>query len=531
MAEPQKTNPTTWQALQLYSLYRLIIALMLVGIGKLNDYFQVLFLTNEILYVMISFAYLAISTLWLALAMMLKKHYRLQTNLAIFSDIIFLILLMSASGGILSGIGLLLIVTVAAHALLTASKIAFLSAALITIGLIGSQLIQTLIFGMPVSLFTPVGLMGIVIFATAGITTFLSFRIHKKQHEVEQKAAQLALSEQLNTHIIFALESGILVLDPNYHIQLINTAARTLLGLNNHSGYGTYEDLPEALKSAMVNWYHDHHQDKTTFTSPIGRQTRCQFLSLGRVFSMGTLIFLYDADKETERLQEMKLASLGHLTANIAHELRNPLSAISHAAQLLDESNTLSDIDKDLVVLMKKHCNRINQIIQNVLSISVNKQQHPEIIDLYHWLEDYINTFTDPKYPEAQLKIESELPACPIQVDTSQLTQILNNLVENGLRYSQQFTGEPTLSFQLWQLSTDRIALDVSNIGESLSAEKTKFLFEPFYTTEKAGSGLGLYIAKALSEQNGIHLNYHPTSQQNLNQFRLIFPIGDPKHA
>lgn len=524
-----QTDP--WQALQLFNLYRLAIALSLMGIGRLNHYYQVLILTEESLYLSTSLVYLGFSACWLTLSLILKRNYPLQTNVPLFTDIVFLILLMTASGGILSGIGLLLIVTVAAHALLMPGKLSLFSAALATIGLILSQLYQTWTLRMPLSLFTPVGVMGLVIFATTIITYLLGKKIRAKENEVRQKEAQLSVSQQLNTHIIFALESGILVLDPKQKVQLINTAAKSLLGVEENRASHTIIALPAPLQKAFTQWQTYQNENNTAFISPTGRRVRCQFLPLGKVFSMGTLIFITDADKESERVQELKLASLGHLTANIAHELRNPLSAISQSAQLLNESTDLSSNDKALIVLMKKNCNRINQVIQNVLSLSTNKKQRLEKIELMQWLNEYVVSFTAPQYPALHIDIQSTLSSCWVQVDTSQLTQILNNLSENGLRYSQQFTGKAAITLHLISLSEDRVALDVTNAGKTISVEQKKYLFEPFYTTESSGSGLGLYIAKALSEQNGLHLDYTTSKTTNQNQFRLIFPIGDPQHV
>lgn len=197
----------------------------------------------------------------------------------------------------------------------------------------------------------------------------------------------------------------------------------------------------------------------------------------------------------------MKLASLGRLTASIAHEVRNPLGAISHAGQLLSESPALNDEERRLTVIIEEHSRRVNSIVEDILRISRRRQSRTERIDMSRWLEDFRSEFLL-RYNLAPADVVLELDDGPIAagMDPDQLHQVLWNLCENGLRYSR---GSPLLLIRGGvQRDTGRPYVEVVDQGPGVAAEAREQLFEPFFTTEAAGTGLGLYIARELCESN-----------------------------
>lgn len=229
-----------------------------------------------------------------------------------------------------------------------------------------------------------------------------------------------------------------------------------------------------------------------------------------------------------QRAQQMKLASLGKLTASIAHEIRNPLGAISHASQLLNESPAINTDDQRLTQIISNHAQRMNTIIENVMSLSRRNRAEPVLFELNDWLENFCEEFisseqTDP----ADLMLHKTGKLLDVRMDPGQLNQVAWNLVRNGLRHSQDYAKQPKIELKAG-LSADasKPYLDIIDHGPGISPEQSLHIFEPFYTTESSGVGLGLYIARELCEGNRARLDYIAIPSGG-SCFRITF--ADPR--
>jgi two-component system sensor histidine kinase PilS (NtrC family) len=233
------------------------------------------------------------------------------------------------------------------------------------------------------------------------------------------------------------------------------------------------------------------------------------------------IVFLEDTGRMHQQAQQLKLASLGRLTASIAHEIRNPLGAISHAAQLLEENPDLDKADTRLLDIIHNHSKRVNNIIETILELSRRRPSLIEQISIKDLIEQCLH--------ERELQIEQGdviqtigLSEQCIEVDVNQIKQVLHNLLDNGLRYSEQQTGKRLVKIESGQLAdTNQDYIDIEDAGPGVPSDQVKNLFEPFYTTENSGTGLGLYIAKELCEANRLQLSY--VEGRAGGCFRLIF--------
>ena len=209
----------------------------------------------------------------------------------------------------------------------------------------------------------------------------------------------------------------------------------------------------------------------------------------------------------TQKAQQLKLASLGRLTASIAHEIRNPLGAISHAAQLLNESEQISGADKRLLTIIEQHCHRVNNIIETILQLSRRQKSTPQLINLKDWLDSFIDEFI-------------QTPVL-IRFDTDQLYQVVYNMVNNAFRYSAK-NKHNTIEMMADVDNINQLPyLEIYDLGPGVAEDNQKNLFEPFFTTEKHGTGLGLYLARELCEANQAHLDYIPQPEGAC--FRITF--------
>jgi two-component system sensor histidine kinase PilS (NtrC family) len=264
-----------------------------------------------------------------------------------------------------------------------------------------------------------------------------------------------------------------------------------------------------ALEERLGQWRSNDSVLLTPFrASPECTEVSPNFTKLNRSQGDQVIIFLDDTSRLTHQAQQLKLASLGQLTAAIAHEVRNPLGAISHAAQLLMESESLEATDRKMTDIIQHHCLRVNGIIENVLQLSRRNTAMIQPLQLAEWVEKFIANFTRSSSEPCKIDL-SGLVHCWVQVDPNQLTQVLTNLVENGLRYSQQQTGKRTLSLRSGHSQGSDIPfLEVIDEGPGIPDSAQARLFEPFYTSEASGTGLGLYIARELCEINHASLSY-----------------------
>lgn len=462
-------------------------------------------------------------------------RFDIQAYSHVFADITAIILLLHASGGVTSGLGILLIIAVAGGSLLIAGRAAILFATIATLALLSEQVYRSWSGSLWDSNYTQAGLLGASFFATAILAQLLVKRLRESEALATKRGVDLANMAQLTEYIIQQMQTGILVLDADNRTRLINASARNLLGITmlssetadadaNAAAY----DLPPALTSQIECWWTDPDGTPQPFKSTeLSPKVMPRFASLGDKREAGTLIFLEDMAAIAQQAQQLKLVSLGRLTASIAHEIRNPLGAISHAGQLLAEAPQLGKSEIRLTEIIQQHTLRVNTIIENIMQLSRRDRSSPEAINLRQWLSSFIDDFClceEITPTQIHLNLASDIDI--VRFDASQLHQVLLNLCQNGLRHAAQ-SGTP----QIWlrgELARESNSpyLEVIDNGKGVEPSLVEHIFEPFFTTATNGTGLGLYISRELCESNQAHLNYIPIPDGG-SCFRITF--ADPR--
>jgi two-component system sensor histidine kinase PilS (NtrC family) len=251
------------------------------------------------------------------------------------------------------------------------------------------------------------------------------------------------------------------------------------------------------------------------------------FAPLGAADPSPVLIFLEDTSTLATRVQQSKLAALGRLTASIAHEIRNPVGAMSHAAQLLGEASGLGAAEQRMTEIMRSNAQRISAIVDNVLRLSRREPPRPERIRLGEWCERFRDEFCQTTQCDPQrFRLALGVPDLEALVDASQLHQILWNLCENALRHGRGAEAEAVVEVRLLRVARyGRVCLEVSDRGAGVAPADVERIFEPFYTRGEEGTGLGLFLARELAEINGATLLYEPRKGGG-SLFRLVF--ADP---
>lgn len=501
-----------WRPLRLFNYYRIIIACIFIGLFLLGPAPSILGQHDALVYYVASLGYLLFGLSSAYLIHRQRSSIPLQAYAQVVVDIVVLTLLMHTSGGVPSGLGILLIITVAFSSLIVANNYALGFAALATLAILFQSVYVHLVDLYPKTTYTHAGLLGVAFFATALISIVLSKRLSESEARVVQREIDLANLEKLNEYIIQNLHSGIIVVDKSQRIRLMNESARYLLNNARTDTVSLLNRLSTELANQVRAWYQDNTFRPRAFKpTNDAAEVLPRFAPLSDKENLGTVIFLEDAADVSQHLQQMKLAALGRLTASIAHEIRNPLAAISHAAQLLGESAHLDPTDARLARIIHSHTQRMNTIIENVLQLSRRELSHPEQLQLLPWLTRFKLEFCGSAgiSPE-RLGIEVFPEDTTVSMDPTQLQQILWNLCQNALQHGKTPENpEPRITLRGGHKQTARGPyLDVVDNGPGISVESAPQIFEPFFTTSPQGTGLGLFITRELCEANRSRLNY-----------------------
>ena len=502
-----------WRPLHFLNLYRLLISGIFVILIFSNLQIKPFGITYPELFQIVSFAYLIASILngitirwrWPALW--------LQTHIHILLDFIAILLIMYASGGVKSGVGLLLLIPISAISILSMGRSSLFYAAVISLILLLDQTYLELTQTGATS-YAQAGLLGGILFVTALLTNYLVNKTEESVEIASQREIDLASMEQLTQFIMQRMQTGVIVVDYLGNVRLINDTATHLLKIpelhndSQNNRFNLYEFSLE-LGEMFQTWKTDPNFKSQKITSGNSSvELTPRFASLGHKADSGAVVFIEDNAELSHQAQQLKLASLGRLTASIAHELRNPLAAIRHAGELLHESPSLVETDKRLTEIIEKQSVRVNEIIGTVLDLSRRKKAEQEKINLYKWIQDFLNEYIQLPQERFYLKFESE--DLEVEFDPQHLQQIVNNLIQNALRHTLEEHNHfrPVVITVGVDSISNNIYLQIMNYGERIPNENHAQLFEPFFTTESSGTGLGLYIARELTECNSANLEY-----------------------
>jgi two-component system sensor histidine kinase PilS (NtrC family) len=381
---------------------------------------------------------------------------------------------------------------------------------------------------------TPAGVLGGLLLFVSYAAHPLTRRIQESEALARQRGIDLANLSQLNEYIIQNLRESIVVVDGMDRIRLMNEAAAKYLGTDRKLRGAPLAEVSPKLMESVSAWRsgsgYDNQApvpllsaDGTTLINPY-------FAPIGTDEQGALLIFLEDASALAEKVQQSKLASLGRLSASIAHEIRNPVGAMSHAGQLLAESPSLGEEERKLTGIIESHARRVSSIIDNVLQLSRRDSTRAERLDLAEWISHFVAEFTATRQlSEDALAPLATSATIEVRMDPSHLHQVVWNLCENALQYADPSTCHSPIELVSGRrLANDRPFLEIRDRGPGIPAEIRDRVFEPFFRgtgESKSGTGLGLFICRELCECNRAALLYEPR-QGGGSIFRIIF--ADP---
>ena len=339
-----------------------------------------------------------------------------------------------------------------------------------------------------------------------------------------ERGSDLANMAQVNQLVIRDMHDGVLVVDAKQRVRASNPQAENLFGSILPDSQPALSQYAPELAARLKRWRESSESGLLPMNSPIdNREMTTRFVSIGDNHggsgALSTVIFLIDLSEQRQQVRQVKLAALGRLTASIAHEIRNPLSSINHAAELLQEDETQSEGNQRLVTIISHNALRLDRMVQEVLHLNRRDQAQLEAIPAYPYLHGFVAEFSRIEaVPEGVFSLELDTQKAML-FDRVHLHQVLWNLTRNAWRHCQKKPGSLRICLTAAAME-DTLQLDIVDDGPGVDAEYQDQLFEPFFTTDSKGTGLGLYIARQVCQANGATMDYVAVAPGG--QFRVL---------
>ncbi|MBB5208983.1 sensor histidine kinase [Chiayiivirga flava] len=523
-AAPERSSDTALRReLYFFTLYRALVAALfgLLAFSQLSV--EWIELREPLLARAVAIAYLVLAGVLFLTGRRPRFGLARQVAFGLAADILATTLMLHALAELQTGIALALVVNIAAGAILLSLRGAlFFGIGAGVLGLIEYLVGQT--GGVTTRNLAEVLMFGAAYVAVTVLGHLLGRQMRESHELAEQRRAEVANLAQLNELIIRRMRTGVLVVDVTGVVHLSNEAAWGLLG-QPHPGGMELDQLAPQLARRLFLWRVENKNDISPMA--VGKDMPEFVPRFARLSVSNELfvIFLDDTSLMSRRAEELTLTNLGRLSASIAHEIRNPLAAISYSAQLLEESPDIPEADRRLVEIIVNHCHRMNGIIENVLNLSRRERSRPESVDLSQWVTQFVDDYKNGHHLERdELRGVAQTRHLHAMVDPQQLHQVVTALVQNALNHGRLPGEAARVTVTSRKINdTSPPLVEVIDRGPGIPAKVADTIFEPFFTTHEHGTGLGLYIARQLCEANQASLEYVPVAGGG-SCFRISLP-------
>jgi two-component system, NtrC family, sensor histidine kinase PilS len=511
----QKLIKSHWMSFKLYNGYRVLVAFTLLFNHTLILNWDVI---NHDAFTKTALGYFVFSIVSAVATWFEKPTLELTLPLQIVLDVVFILLLTQANTASHSVMGLLLVITIAAASLISDGRLSLFYAAIATIGILLQQFLSALLHPDITHDYTSSVILSMACFAIAWLAHSLAERVQNSEQLASQRGLDLKSLAYVNALITHRMKDGVIVVDQDLFIKHHNLQAHAFLNLE-HADWEekSLEKIAPEIAVLLIRWFNneqpiDDAMPNISTVHVYARELRISFLPVAERRNQGAVVFIEDWSQVRTQSHQVKLAALGRLTAKIAHEIRNPLSSISHANQLLQEEE-MTAANQRLLQIIDDNVARVDQIIKDILELNRRDRTNQELIPLKQFITEFQQEFCAVENISVkEFLLTTEHHDDLVLFDRRHLNQILWNLCKNGWRHSLQQEGSLHLQISPG-IEPFIITVEITDDGDGIPDAVSNHLFEPFFTTEKTGNGLGLYISRELAEANGANLQFRPTKR------------------
>ncbi len=514
----ERFSETRWKSLRYFNLYRLVVAALLFFSALLYpSAFPVHTAHPALQPSVLAGGYLASAIVSVIVAYACRQHASSQITVGVLADLLVMTLLIHVGGGLGSGFGSMLLVSLAGAGLVGEGRLVIFYAALATLAVLFEQSFRGLQTDLEATAFFHAGVFSIAFFAVAISARLLARRVLANEDLARRRGIDLKKQTLVSQRVIEEMQEGVLVLADDARVAQSNPRARQLLAASASGEPALRECSPE-LVQAFADWWRERGDGTVLVQVPAnGTQLRVRFVTTASGDG-DVLVFLEDMSRLREQAQQIKLAALGRLTASIAHEIRNPLSAIRHAGELMREERR-GELYERLLRILLDNTQRVERIVSDVLELGRRDRVYSELIDLRQLLPALVDEWSTREQLAGDVIQVEVRGGAHICFDRSHLHQVLWNLLSNALRHSRRLSGSVRLLVGDGRVA-GQVEVHVIDDGEGVADDLREQIFEPFFTTHHRGTGLGLYIARELCEANEARLELFGRGQGA--DFRLL---------
>ncbi len=485
-----------------------------------------------------------------------RRHFLGQLTAQLAGDLVMATILVVLGGGMRSEFVVLYLLPIAGASLMLPTSAAFFTASIAVIILLSDALLRGLREDHAEPQLFQAGLYGAALFGITALLRLLSVRLNRQEQLAYVRGLDLENQLEINRLVISQMEQGVIVVDGSTVVRANNLAARMLLGMARNAQLTGHRltDIPalRALGEKFLAWKQvgageagwsdltfapgaidvpaDAAQSGPDTPRAVAvRPLRARFARPPSPQSGEFVVFLEDRNALEARAQQLKLAAMGRLTASIAHEIRNPLAAISNASQLLAE-DARDAMQKRLADIVRENTARLNRLVEDVLRVARREPPLSDEFALRAFVEAWVAEFSRDRAVAPGTILVRGMGNDVVKFEQSHLRQILFNLVDNALRYSSGASGSVEIYLEAGAEQAGRAQLWVFDDGAGVASADRGSMFEPFFTTHARGTGLGLYLAREFCIANRAELAYEVLRRQGFGDrpgFVVHFARGD----